>query len=143
MENYNSAETMETNSSTMSASAEVASRVRKAKIWKEAIPSPAQESNPQAVIQRETGDQINVYLLCVLVSKSSKRIKARAERKGVFLPMALVVRSILRAYRLSARDKDSPLAAANPNIDELEDLNNKVFQTLIKQWKDASANART
>jgi hypothetical protein len=142
MENYNLGTAMEKNGSITAALEDFPNSMKRTKPRKEPTPSSAQGITSGPACQRENGDQINVYLMCTLVSKSAKRIKTRAEKKGVFLPMALIVRQVLRAYRISAKDNHSPLALANPNIDELKDLNNQVFLALMKQWRQPSDDGR-
>jgi hypothetical protein len=77
--------------------------------------------------RRESGDEVNRFLLCTLVNSASRRIKARAERAGDSLPMSAIVRGVLRSYRLAATDKDGPLADAVLDIDALQRLNAKVL----------------
>ena len=77
--------------------------------------------------RRESGDEVNRFLLCTLVNGASRRIKARAERAGDSLPMSAIVRGVLRSYRLAATDKDGPLADAVLDIDALQRLNAKVL----------------
>jgi hypothetical protein len=77
------------------------------------------------------GDQVNRFLLCALVSESAKRIKTRAARTGESLPMAAVVRGVLRAYRVAAKDQHGPLSQATPDYAGLEGLNKKVLRDEI------------
>ena len=77
--------------------------------------------------RRESGDEVNRFLLCTLVNSASRRIKARAERAGDTLPMSAIVRGVLRSYRLAATDKDGPLADAVLDIDAIQRLNAKVL----------------
>lgn len=78
--------------------------------------------------ERDAGDQVNRFLLCTLVSESSKRIKASAERAGESMPLATIVRGVLRAYRVAAADKDGPLAGPDLDIVGLKRLNEKVLK---------------
>jgi hypothetical protein len=80
---------------------------------------------------REAGDQVNRFMLCALVSESAKRIKASAEKAGESLPMTMVVRGVLRAYRLAARDKYGPLAEPDLDVTGLMSLNEKVLRDEI------------
>lgn len=82
-------------------------------------------------IEREAGDQVNRFLLCALVSESSKSIKASAEKAGETLPMATIVRGVLRSYRLALKDKYGPLAEAEIDIEGLRMLNKKVLKDEI------------
>jgi hypothetical protein len=77
--------------------------------------------------QREAGDQVNRFLLCVLVSESAKRIKKGGEKAGETLPMTMIVRGVLRSYRLAAKDKHGPLAGPDLDIAGLRMLNEKVL----------------
>jgi hypothetical protein len=80
---------------------------------------------------RESGDQVNRFLLCALVGESAKRIKVRAGEMGESLPMTMIVRSVLRSYRLAAQNEDGPLARAEPDIAGLQDLNVKILKDEI------------
>ncbi len=77
--------------------------------------------------RRESGDEVNRFLLCTLVNDASRHIKARAERAGDSLPMSAIVRGVLRSYRLAATDKDGPLADAVLDIAAIQRLNAKVL----------------
>lgn len=79
-------------------------------------------------VERDAGDQVNRFLLCTLVSESSKRIKASAERAGESMPLATIVRGVLRAYRVAAADKEGPLAGPDLDIVGLKRLNEKVLK---------------
>ncbi len=81
--------------------------------------------------QREIGDQINRFMLCVLISKSAKRLKARAENIGVSLPMSTITRSLQQAYQLAAKDENGPFAESKPNLAALMKLNEKVLKSEI------------
>ncbi len=78
--------------------------------------------------QREVGDQVNRFLLCALVSESAKRVKVGAEKIGESLPMTMIVRGVLRSYRLAAKDEYGPLAKPEPDIAGLRILNEKVLK---------------
>src|SRR5438067_2252694 len=119
MDNYQSATAIKKNSAIITALSDFANNVMETKTGKKQPLIPSEESHQQAFQQREAGDQLNSFMLCALVSKSAKRIKAGAEAKGVFLPMTHVVRSVLRSYRLVAKDKNGPLSTSNPDISEL------------------------
>lgn len=81
--------------------------------------------------EREAGDQVNGFLLCTLVSESAKRIKATAERSGESLPMTMIVRAVLRSYRIAAKDKHGPLSDPELDIAGLRLLNEKVLKDEI------------
>jgi len=94
--------------------------------------------------QRESGDQVNRFLLCALVSESAKRIKASAEKAGESLPMTMVVRSVLRSYRLAAADQYGPLSDPEPNIAGLKILNEKVLREgLASHSRERVKNSET
>jgi hypothetical protein len=81
---------------------------------------------------RGAGDEVNRFLLCTLVSESSRRIKASAQRAGESLPMINIVRSVLRSYRLAAMDQGGgPLAGLELDVAGLRLLNEKVLSNEI------------
>jgi hypothetical protein len=90
--------------------------------------APRAEVVETSRVERDAGDQVNRFLLCTLVSESSKRIKASAERAGESMPLATIVRGVLRAYRVAAADKDGPLAGPELDIVGLKRLNEKVLK---------------
>lgn len=81
--------------------------------------------------EREAGDQVNGFLLCTLVSESAKRIKISAERAGESLPMTMIVRAVLRSYRIAAKDKYGPLSDPELDIEGITLLNDKVLKDEI------------
>lgn len=89
------------------------------------------EAKSTAATEREAGDQVNGFLLCTLVSESAKRIKASAERAGESLPMTMVVRAVLRSYRMAAKDKYGPLSSPELDIEGITLLNEKVLKDEI------------
>jgi hypothetical protein len=107
------------------------------------------ESIADALDQRECGDQVNRFLLCKLVNDASKHIKASAERAGETLPMTMIVRGVLRSFRLAAMDKDGPLTGSVLDVPALTSLNSRVLQGEIARYDRARAkrneakNART
>lgn len=94
-------------------------------------PAPLNVMNSTLPASRESGDQVNRFLLCALVSESAKRIKTRAAQTGETLPMATIVRGVLRAYRVAAKDEHGPLSQATPDYAGLEGLNRKVLRDEI------------
>nr|ALS90731.1 MetaGeneMark_Unknown Function [uncultured bacterium] len=80
---------------------------------------------------RESGDQVNRFLLCSLISESAKQIKARANRAGEALPMATIVRGVMRAYRVAAKDKNGPLSQTDLDMPGLNRLNDKILKDEI------------
>ena len=101
----------------------------------------AEVANTSAA-ERESGDQVNGFLLCTLVSESAKRIKSAAERAGESLPMTMIVRAVLRSYRTAARDKYGPLSDAELDIEGITLLNEKVLKDEIaRHTKDRVKNS--
>jgi hypothetical protein len=95
-------------------------------------------------VQREAGDQVNRFLLCALVSESAKRIKVSAEKAGAILPMTMVVRGVLRSYRLAAKDRNGPLTEPELDIAGLRRLNEKVLKDQIAlHTRDRVKNSET
>jgi hypothetical protein len=92
-----------------------------------ALDIPSQAANDSR-IQREAGDQVNRFLLCTLVSKSAKLITRSAANAGEPVPMTMIVRGVLRSYRLEAADRYGALAAAEPDLAGLRRLNEKVLR---------------
>jgi hypothetical protein len=93
---------------------------------------------------RGAGDEVNRFLLCTLVSKSSRRIKASAQRAGESLPMMNIVRSVLRSYRLAAMDQDGPLAGLELDIAGLRVLNESVLSSEIaRHCRDRVTNSNS
>ncbi len=120
------------------------------KLPKGALKAPAtkppispDESTDASHHLRETGDQVNGFMLCALVSQSAKRIKGRAERVGVSLPMSIITRSVLNAYLIAAKDHDGPFTNAEPNLVMIRSLNEQVLQeVLARQSRERLNNNR-
>ncbi|MGA9768098.1 MAG: hypothetical protein WBV94_03600 [Blastocatellia bacterium] len=94
--------------------------------------------------QREVGDQVNRFLLCALVSESAKRVKVAAEKIGESLPMTMIVRGVLRSYRVAAKDEYGPLAKPEPDIAGLRSLNEKVLRDEVARHSlDRVKNSET
>lgn len=91
-------------------------------------PAARSQTTFASVTEREMGDQVNRFLLCALVSESSKSIKASAEKAGESLPMSMIVRGVLRSYRLALKDKSGPLAEAEFDMAGLRLLNAEVLK---------------
>lgn len=113
--------------SNSSSKADVSNRARAGKTVEKAA-AVRVEAADGSRSERDAGDQVNRFLLCTLVSESSKRIKASAERAGESMPLAMIVRGVLRAYRVAAADKDGPLAGPELDISGLARLNDKVLK---------------
>lgn len=103
----------------------VSNRARGAKAVEKQIRSEAADTSRN---ERDSGDQVNRFLLCTLVSESSKRIKASAERAGESMPLAMIVRGVLRAYRVAASEKGGPLAGPELDVAGLSRLNDTVLK---------------
>jgi hypothetical protein len=87
--------------------------------------------------QREKGDQVNRFLFCVMVSKAAKRITLRAEKIGVVLPVSTVMRSVLAAYQLAAKDENSPFNESKLDFVMLTKLDDKILRNeLARQALD-------
>lgn len=114
--------------SNSSSKAEVSNRTRASKAGEKQTAAGRGEAADTSRSERDAGDQVNRFLLCTLVSESSKRIKASAERAGESMPLAMIVRGVLRAYRVAAADKDGPLAGPELDISGLAKLNDKVLK---------------
>jgi len=80
---------------------------------------------------RESGDDINRFLFCVLAVKSVKQIKARAERAGEQLPIAKVVKGVLRSYNRAAQENPGILTGQGLNLTSLRKLNDGVLKDEI------------
>jgi hypothetical protein len=62
---------------------------------------------------------------------------------GETLPMTVIVRSVLQSYRLAAKDKDGPLARAEPDIAGLQSLNARILKDeLTRHSRDRVRNSR-
>jgi hypothetical protein len=103
-------------------------------------PTPQSQDTNASSLQRETGDHVNRFLLCALVSESSKSIKASAEKAGEPLSMTTIVRGVLRAFRIAAKDKYGPLANAELNIAGIRMLNKKVLKDEIARHSQDRVN---
>ncbi len=90
--------------------------------------SASEESTNLPMALRESGDQVNRFLLCSLIAESAKQIKARANRAGEALPMATIVRGVMRAYRVAAKDKNGPLSQTDLDMPGLNRLNDKILK---------------
>lgn len=89
--------------------------------------------------RRECGDEVNRFLLCKLVNDASKQIKASAERSGETLPMTMIVRGVLKSFRLAALDKDGPLTGSVLDVPALTVLNSRILQGEIARYDRARA----
>jgi hypothetical protein len=88
-------------------------------------------------LKRAAGDEVNRFLLCALVSESSKQIKRRAARAGESLPMTIIVRGVLRSYRAAAREGREALAGSELNLEKLRELNDRVLkQEIIRHTRE-------
>jgi hypothetical protein len=119
---------MVTNSTSKADDGRVSSRARAARGGDKQTPAARGEIAEGSRSERDAGDQVNRFLLCTLVSESSKRIKASAEKAGESMPLAMIVRGVLRAYRVAASDKEGPLAGLELDIAGLKRLNERVLK---------------
>jgi hypothetical protein len=91
---------------------------------------------------RREGDQINRFLLCALVNESSRQIKRSAQKAGATLPMTMIVRGVLRSYRLAATDEYGPLAGPGFDISGLRRLNDGILRCEIaRHTRDSVKNS--
>ncbi|HSB09294.1 MAG TPA: hypothetical protein VLM38_07255 [Blastocatellia bacterium] len=89
---------------------------------------PAERFKSEPPPPRESGDQVNRFLLCALVKEASRHIKENARRDGNSLPMSIIVRGVLRSYRLAAMDKNGPLSGPTIDMAGLQRLNARVLK---------------
>ena len=97
-------------------------------------PAPRSRVDVPARPQREAGDQVNGFLLCTLVSKSAKRLKARAGSAGVSLPMTIITRCVLRAYHLEAKKHSGALSGGSPDIEALVRLDGIILTDVMTRY---------
>ncbi|MGH9763983.1 MAG: hypothetical protein ACREDR_35000 [Blastocatellia bacterium] len=83
-------------------------------------------------VTRESGDEINRFLLCVLVSKSAKRIKEKAMNSGEQLATTTIVRSVLRSYSLAAKETPGLLAGPGLHLPSFRVLNGRILREQVK-----------
>jgi len=89
-------------------------------------------THPSATrVERETGDEINRFLLCVLVSKSSKYIKQKAQNAGEYMQTTAIVRGVLRSYRVAAKENPGLLSGSTLDLPRLRKLNGRVLKEQI------------
>ncbi len=105
-------------------------------------PSSSTETTDASRHTRETGDQVNGFMLCALVSQSAKRLKVRAERVGVSLPMSIITRSVLNAYLIAAKDHQGPFESAKPDLEMIRNLNEQVLQEMLARNSREKINSR-
>jgi len=84
-----------------------------------------------STVSRASGDEVNRFFLCSLVSMSAKRIKAIAEEAGEHISMTMIVRSVLRFYQVAAKEKHGPLSGHEPDMAGIRRLNEKVLKNEI------------
>ena len=83
-------------------------------------------------VVRETDDEINRFLLCVLVSKSAKQIKERAMNSGEQLPTTTTVRSVLRSYKLAAKENPGLFAGPDVHAPSFRRLNGRILREQVR-----------
>jgi len=91
----------------------------------EALPQSFAES---LLPLREKGDEVNSFLLCVLITKAAKRIRIRAENIGVLLPVSTIMRSVMHTYQLAAKDDNSPFSKGDLDFGMLKKLDDAVLK---------------
>lgn len=85
------------------------------------------------MVSRKSGDEVNRFLLCSLVSKSAKRIKARIERQGERLPMSAIMKGVMRSYQQAAAEQPDLFAGPTINMASLANLVERIFKDEIKR----------
>lgn len=81
---------------------------------------------------RAADDEVNRFLLCVLVSKSAKQIKDRAWTVGESVPLTTIVRNVLRSYRAAAKESPGLLSGHNLGQVNFGRLNGDVFDEQMR-----------
>lgn len=93
-------------------------------------------------IERQAGDHVNRFLLCTLVSESSRQIKASAEKAGASLLMTKIVRSVLRNYRLASIEDPGFLTGPSLDLSRVRQLNERILRDEIaRQTGDTVTNS--
>jgi len=82
----------------------------------------------------EPGDGVNRFLLCSLVSRTAKAVKARAERAGERLPMAAIVKSVLHSYSSAAKREPGVLAGSALDLERLGRLIENVMKEEVRRY---------
>ena len=88
----------------------------------------APDSESSAGVTRILNNHANPFLLCALITESSRQIKARAGRAGQQLSMARIVHCILRTYKHAATSGTGPLSGSTMDVACVHDLNEAVFK---------------
>jgi hypothetical protein len=85
-------------------------------------------------ISTEPIDGVNRFLLCSLVSRTAKLVKARAERAGERLPMPAIVKSVLHSYNSAAKRSPGILAGPTLNLEHLRSLLEEVMKEEVRRY---------
>jgi hypothetical protein len=88
-------------------------------------------------VSTEPGEGVNRFLLCTLVSASAKHIKVRADRIGERLPMASIIKSVLRSYQSAAKLQPGLLTGSALNQAGLRSLIEQVMKEEIRHHAQA------
>jgi hypothetical protein len=99
---------------------------------REALRDDEVRISPQ--ISNEPGEGVNRFLLCALVSKTARLVKARAERAGERLPMPAIIKSVLRSYQSAAKRSPGALAGSLLNPESLKKLLEDVMKEEIRRY---------
>jgi hypothetical protein len=98
---------------------------------KQSTPGPVLDTTSTNRAPRETGDEVNRFLLCVLVSKSAKYIKQKAQDSGEYLQTTTIVRGVLKSYRVAAKENPGLLSGSTLHLSGLRKLNRRVLKEQI------------
>jgi hypothetical protein len=91
-------------------------------------PIKASVSHSPVGVTRMLNNDANPFLLCALITESSRQIKASAGRAGQQLSMARIVHGVLRSYKRAATSGMGPLSGSNMDVACVHDLNEAVFK---------------
>ena len=70
----------------------------------------------------QAGEHLNRFLLCTLVSRTARQIRATAERNGERVSLLTVTRNVLRsALRGESLEREPPVTSA-PGLDPFDEL---------------------
>lgn len=92
------------------------------------------EDRIEPKISTEPGDGVNRFLLCSLVSRTAKLVKARAERAGERLPMPAIVKGVLHSYQSAAKRSPGILSGSSLNLESLKKLLEGVMKEEVRRY---------
>lgn len=100
-----------------------------------ATADPNNGGESRSCAKRPTGDEVNRFLVCSLVMKSAEHIKSRAEDGDDRVPMTMIVRGVLRAYRQAATEDARVFMGPELNFNGLKKLNAKVLRDEVMRHR--------